>query len=140
MTAYVYRGDRMTDNALVGARCEAVRSADGRCIRGRNGNMLVRFGDRFVVVLARHLRKIRFNEPASAPQKEPLYDGGPGRTRTCNQTVMSDGFLGEPVDFPRKEKAVSNALPKGASFRSAFSGSSNPRAVRKSASVPGARP
>jgi hypothetical protein len=84
----------------------------------------------------------RFVEPPRTPHKEfQVIEnvGGPGRTRTCNQTVMSDGFLGKPVDFPRKEKAVSNALPKGASFRSAFSGSSNPRAVRKSASVPGAR-
>jgi hypothetical protein len=35
-------------------------------------------------------RPARFDEPARTPQNEPLYDGGPGRTRTCNQTVMSE--------------------------------------------------
>lgn len=56
---YVYRGDRLTDPALRGAWCEAVRREDGRCIRGRNGNMLVRFGDRLAIVPARHLRRVR---------------------------------------------------------------------------------
>ena len=61
--SYRYLGDGMTDQALRGARCEAVRRPDGKCIRGRNGNMLVRFDDvRRVVVLARHLRKIKEEE------------------------------------------------------------------------------
>lgn len=56
---YRYRGDRWTLNGLRGARCSAVRGADGRCIRGRNGNMLVRFesGAR-AVVTGRQLRKV----------------------------------------------------------------------------------
>jgi hypothetical protein len=38
-------------------------------------------------------RFIRFNEPASTPSDDaqPIENiGGPGRTRTCNQTVMSN--------------------------------------------------
>jgi hypothetical protein len=61
---YRYLGDGMTDPALRGAICEAVRRPDGKCIRGRNGNMLVHFGDgRLAVVLARHLRKIEEEGP-----------------------------------------------------------------------------
>src|SRR3954454_5854990 len=59
---YRYLGDGMTEPALRGARCEAVRRPDGKCIRGRNGNMLVSFAGRRVVVLARHLRKIKEEE------------------------------------------------------------------------------
>jgi hypothetical protein len=56
---YTYRGDRHTDPALKGAMCTAVRRADGRCIRGRNGSMLVQFADgRRVVALGRQLRKV----------------------------------------------------------------------------------
>lgn len=56
---YVYRGDRWTVGWLRGRQCEAVRRDDGRCIRGRNGNMLVRFtSGEVVVVLARQLRKV----------------------------------------------------------------------------------
>lgn len=59
MTHYVYRGDRWTMASLRGRHCEAVRRADGRCIRGRNGNMLVRFTNGEVcVVLGRQLRKV----------------------------------------------------------------------------------
>lgn len=58
MSEYVYRGDRMTDPAFKGQPCEAVRRADGRCIRGRNGNMLVTFAGRHVVVLGRQLRRV----------------------------------------------------------------------------------
>ena len=56
---YRYRGDRWTDVALRGAFCEAVRQPDGRCVRGRNGNMLVRFASGVVVVvMGRQLRKV----------------------------------------------------------------------------------
>jgi len=57
---YRYLGDRWTAPALRGARCTAVRRDDGKCIRGRNGSMLVRFdhGGRHVV-LGRLLRTIR---------------------------------------------------------------------------------
>jgi hypothetical protein len=55
---YVYRGDRWTEPALKGARCSAVRR-NGKCIRGRNGNMLVRLeSGQLAVVLARQLRRI----------------------------------------------------------------------------------
>lgn len=59
MTAYRYLGDHMTDAGLRGAGCTAVRREDGRCIRGKNGSMLVRFDDgRVAVVLGRLLRKV----------------------------------------------------------------------------------
>jgi hypothetical protein len=54
---YTYRGDRMTAPERRGMQCDPVLRA-GKCIRGRNGNMLVvdSSGQRFVV-LARQLRK-----------------------------------------------------------------------------------
>jgi hypothetical protein len=58
MTGYYYRGDKFTADNLRGQHCVAVRNAAGKCIRGRNGNMLVRFWrDHEVVVVARQLRK-----------------------------------------------------------------------------------
>ena len=60
MSDYIYRGDRLTDPALKGAACSAVRRTDGRCIRAKNGNMLVVFeGGRVAIVLARQLRKVK---------------------------------------------------------------------------------
>lgn len=55
---YVYRGDRWTAAELMGVRCYAVRIR-GKCVRGRNGNMLVETeaGVR-MIVLARQLRKV----------------------------------------------------------------------------------
>lgn len=38
---YTYRGDRLTALALRGLQCDPVRRADGKCVRGKNGNMLV---------------------------------------------------------------------------------------------------
>lgn len=58
MTTYLYKGDRLTDPALKGKTCTAVRRADGKCIRGRNASMLVDFNGQQVVVLARRLKKI----------------------------------------------------------------------------------
>jgi hypothetical protein len=56
---YIYRGDRFTDPALKNKFCFAVKRPDGKCIRGRNGSMLVRFCQGSIcVVLARQLRKI----------------------------------------------------------------------------------
>lgn len=55
---YKYLGDKLTSPALKGATCEAVRRPDGKCIRGRNSNMLVSFEGKKVVVIARLLRKI----------------------------------------------------------------------------------
>jgi hypothetical protein len=56
---YHYIGDRNTVDEWKGLRCRAVLRRDGKCIRGKNGNMLVDFGGKKVVVLARLLRKIR---------------------------------------------------------------------------------
>ncbi|HEY0433173.1 MAG TPA: hypothetical protein VGC95_04840 [Chitinophagaceae bacterium] len=57
---YRYLGDKNTNVLYRGSLCEAVRRPDGKCIRGRNANMLVRFDDgRMVVVIARLLRKVR---------------------------------------------------------------------------------
>lgn len=55
---YTYRGDRMTAPELRGMQCDPVLRADGRCVRGKNANMLVvdGQGNRYVV-LARQLRK-----------------------------------------------------------------------------------
>ena len=59
LTRYRYLGDRMTDAGLRGATCSAVRRRDGRCVRGKNGSMLVRFDDgRVAVVIGRLLRKV----------------------------------------------------------------------------------
>jgi hypothetical protein len=56
---YLYLGDRQTDVALKGKLCKAVRRADGKCIRGKNGSMLVEFAHGKVVVVGRLLRKIK---------------------------------------------------------------------------------
>lgn len=55
---YIYLGDRFTAPELKGKTCSAVRQ-NGKCIRGRNGSMLVAFEGRPVVVIARLLRKIK---------------------------------------------------------------------------------
>lgn len=41
---YIYLGDRLTRPELRRMPCRAVRRSDGKCIRGRNSNMLVEFG------------------------------------------------------------------------------------------------
>lgn len=57
---YIYLGDRLTRPELRRMPCRAVRRSDGKCIRGRNGNMLVEFdGVGKCVVLGRLLRKIK---------------------------------------------------------------------------------
>lgn len=56
---YKYLGDRLTDPKFKGQQCEAVRNVNGKCIRGKNSNMLVRFtSGETVVILARLLRKV----------------------------------------------------------------------------------
>jgi len=57
---YIYKGDKLTDPNLKGKPCKAVRRSNGKCIQGRNGSMLVKFGGVKTVVLARQLRKIKF--------------------------------------------------------------------------------
>lgn len=58
MSQYIYLGDRFTDPQYKKQPCEAVKK-NGKCIRGRNGNMLVSFKGTPVVVLARLLRKVK---------------------------------------------------------------------------------
>lgn len=55
---YIYLGDKNTDSGLRGKVCSAVRRADGKCIRGKNGSMLVSFGTRRMVVVGRLLRRV----------------------------------------------------------------------------------
>lgn len=57
---YIYLGDRLTRPELKRQPCRAVRRPNGKCIRGRNGNMLVEFEDAGkVVIIGRLLRKIK---------------------------------------------------------------------------------
>lgn len=56
---YRYNGDRFTDPELKAQVCHAIHTKTNKCIRGKNGNMLVKFrSGRVAVVLARQLRKI----------------------------------------------------------------------------------
>lgn len=54
---YTYLADRHTADALKGMQCDPVRRSDGKCVRGRNGSMLVQdsAGGRYVVI-GRRLR------------------------------------------------------------------------------------
>jgi len=52
---YTYIGDRMSNKR--GIQCDPVLGKDGKCIRGKNGNMLVTDGHKEIVVIARLLRK-----------------------------------------------------------------------------------
>lgn len=57
---YTYIGDRHTDPSLKRKPCNAVRNEKGKCIRGRNGNMLIEWEDgKRCVVVGRLLRKIK---------------------------------------------------------------------------------
>lgn len=57
---YKYLGDRFTDEKLRGQECTAVRRADGKCIRGKNGSMLVEFSSGIKHnVIGRLLRKLK---------------------------------------------------------------------------------
>jgi len=54
---YVYLGDRNTSAHLKKANCNAVRR-NGKCIRGRNGSIMVIFEDgKAQVIVGRLLRK-----------------------------------------------------------------------------------
>lgn len=55
---YIYLGDKQTAPSLKGKTCAAVRRPDGKCIRGKNGTMLVQFNGEPHVVIGRLLRKI----------------------------------------------------------------------------------
>ena len=55
---YIYRGDRYTDVKYKMQPCQPVLTSTKKCIRGKNGNMLVSFQSGTVVVLARQLRRL----------------------------------------------------------------------------------
>ena len=57
MSEYRYIGDRFTLPSVKGTSCNAVR-INGKCVRGKNGNMLVEFDGIKTVVIARLLRKL----------------------------------------------------------------------------------
>jgi hypothetical protein len=57
---YIYHGDKLTDVLFKKKPCKAVRKENGKCIRGKNSNMLVEFENGIqVVIMARTLRKIK---------------------------------------------------------------------------------
>lgn len=68
---YTYRGDRFTDSQYKGQPCKAVRR-NGKCIRGKNSNMLVEFEGGKLVVLARQLRKLPYSVTMIITQVEDL--------------------------------------------------------------------
>ena len=56
---YLYLGDRNTKTDLKKQYCEAVRR-NGKCVRGKNGSMLVAFEDgKKHVIIGRLLRKVQ---------------------------------------------------------------------------------
>jgi hypothetical protein len=59
MADYTYIGSKITDEAYKGKPCNAVRRRDGKCIRGKNGSMLVEFDGVRVNVIGRLLRRIK---------------------------------------------------------------------------------
>ncbi|MCC2548063.1 hypothetical protein LJY25_16560 [Hymenobacter sp. BT175] len=68
-TTYRYLGDRLArlmNSPLVGQVCRAVRDERGKCIRGRNGSMLVEFASGPAVIMARQLRKVASDEAESS--------------------------------------------------------------------------
>lgn len=57
---YIYLGDKFTAPELKNTPCRAIRNNRGKCIRGRNANMLVEFNNGIqAVILARRLKKIK---------------------------------------------------------------------------------
>jgi hypothetical protein len=55
---YQYLGDRYTDPLLKKMICTAVKRKDGKCIRAKNGSMLVQsVNGKKLVVIGRLLRK-----------------------------------------------------------------------------------
>lgn len=55
---YLYRGDKLTSPELKMQPCIPVLQSNGKCIRGKNGNMLVSFESAKTIVLARQLMRI----------------------------------------------------------------------------------
>jgi hypothetical protein len=80
---YIYRGDRYTDSQYIMQPCSPVLSSTGKCIRGKNGNMLVSFQSGTVVVLARQLRRLD-----KLVQKEFEYRLLPSKKIISNQLIL----------------------------------------------------
>ena len=55
----MYLGDRSTSVLYRGRKCKAIRRKDGKCLRGKNGSMLVSFDGTEVIVQARLLRILK---------------------------------------------------------------------------------
>ena len=81
---YLYRGDRYTDDKYKLEPCLPVLSNAGKCIRGKNGNMLVSFQSGTVVILARQLRRLD-----KLVQKESGGDMSRPKKVISNQLVLS---------------------------------------------------
>ena len=80
---YIYRGDRLTDVKYKMQPCQPVLTSTGKCIRGKNGNMLVSFQSGTVVVLARQLRRLD-----KLVQKEFDFDISNSKKVISNQLVL----------------------------------------------------
>ena len=81
---YIYRGDRYTDVQYKMQPCLPVLTSTGKCIRGKNGNMLVSFQSGTVLVLARQLRRLD-----KLALKEFKVDISPLKKVISNQLVLS---------------------------------------------------
>ncbi len=80
---YIYRGDRYTDVQYKMKACQPILTSTGKCIRGKNGNMLVSFQSGTVVVLARQLRRLD-----KLALKEFKVDISPLKKVISNQLVL----------------------------------------------------
>jgi hypothetical protein len=81
---YIYRGDRYTDVQYKMQPCQPVLTSTGKCIRGKNGNMLVSFQSGICNVLARQLRRLD-----KLVIKESACDMSHPKKVISNQLVLS---------------------------------------------------
>lgn len=101
---YKYLGDRLTAPELRGALCEAVRDGRGKCVRGRNGNMMVRFlhEPEPRIVIGRLLRKQTiYPHPPTPAQRE--HEQQTARILRAWIARRSDGASDEAADRARHE-------------------------------------
>lgn len=80
---YLYRGDRYTDSRYRLQPCYPILSNTGKCMRGKNGNMLVSFQSGTVIILARQLRRLD-----KLALKETRGNISPLKQATSNQLVL----------------------------------------------------
>lgn len=70
---YLYRGDKLTDPALINQPCDPVRRPDGKCIVSQKmATALVRFADGTERVVAR--RRLILTLTARMAQQEPVAE------------------------------------------------------------------